>query len=162
MMNDLTGQKFGRLTVAWPVGQNQSRHIMWLCFCSCGKFKVVSGRNLVSGNTKSCGCLILKHGYARGHIKTPEYKTYYDAKARCTNPRHISYPNYGGRGIEFKFDSFEQFLAEVGPKPEGEYPSGHPLYSIDRIENNGHYEIGNVKWSTQSEQHYNRRPRRAA
>jgi hypothetical protein len=82
---------------------------------------------------------------------------YDSAKRRCTVPRDAAYKNYGGRGIEFRFVSFEQFFLEVGPRPEGKHPSGHPLYTIHRIDNDGHYEPGNVKWATQAEQHENRR-----
>src|SRR5207245_5618711 len=74
-----------------------------------------------------------------------------DARKRCTNTKCIQYPYYGGRGIKFLFDSFEQFYAELGPRPKG--------LSLDRINNDGHYESGNVRWATWSEQMKNRRPR---
>jgi hypothetical protein len=64
------------------------------------------------------------------------------AKQRCTNPRDVKYPSYGGRGIDFRFTSFEQFFAEVGHRPFRE--------TLDRINNEGHYEPGNVKWSTRA------------
>jgi hypothetical protein len=93
---------------------------------------------------------------------TPEYAAYCQAKARCNNPNHPGYKDYGGRGIRFLFASFAQFLAEVGRRPEGRLPSGMALYSIHRIENDGNYEPGNVKWATQKEQcapgAYRRRP----
>jgi hypothetical protein len=60
-----------------------------------------------------------------------------------------NYTNYGGRGIQFLFDSFEQFYAEIGPRPAG--------LTLDRIHNDGHYEPGNVRWATRSEQNRNRR-----
>ena len=78
-----------------------------------------------------------------------EYQAYHDAKRRCNNTSHIQYPNYGGRGIKFLFQSFTVFLQEVGRKPKG--------YCLDRINNDGHYEIGNVKWSTRKEQGQNKR-----
>ena len=66
-------------------------------------------------------------------------------------PKAINYANYGGRGIKFLFTSFEQFFAELGPRPKGK--------SVDRINNDGHYEPGNVQWATRSEQRKNQRPR---
>jgi len=65
--NDLTGQKFGKLTVVKPNGKNQWGNYRWLCRCYCGKEKIISSTNLISGNTKSCGCLYVggnnfKHG----------------------------------------------------------------------------------------------------
>lgn len=75
-------------------------------------------------------------------------KVYDGAKERCNNPNHISYYLYGGRGIQFKI-SFEEFLKELGPRPIG--------YTLDRINNNGHYEIGNIKWSSKKEQANNKR-----
>jgi hypothetical protein len=90
-------------------------------------------------------------------VQTPEYSAYAQAKGRCLNPRHPAYKNYGGRGIRFLFTSFEQFYAELGKRPEGKLPSGHAKYSVNRKENDGHYETGNVEWSTQKEQCSNRR-----
>jgi hypothetical protein len=95
-----------------------------------------------------------KHGYARkGERRTPEYSAYDHARSRCTNPNVEGYANYGGRGIEFKFRSFQEFIGHIGPKPS-------PKLTLDRINNDGHYEIGNVKWSTRREQFLNSRPNR--
>ena len=82
-----------------------------------------------------------------------EYRAYHDAKQRCTNPNHKRYADWGGRGIEFRFNSFQAFLAFIGPAPENS--------SLDRIDNNGHYEVYNIKWSTRSQQQHNKRVRKA-
>lgn len=79
----------------------------------------------------------------------PEYKSYDHAQQRCTNPNHVRYPRYGARGIQFKFKSFAEFWDEVGKKPT-------PKHSIDRIDNQGHYEVGNVRWATATEQANNK------
>jgi hypothetical protein len=71
------------------------------------------------------------------------------ARQRATNPRNERWPDYGGRGIEFRFTSFEHFFSELGPRPLGK--------TLDRINVNGHYEPGNVRWATPSEQQFNRR-----
>jgi hypothetical protein len=81
---------------------------------------------------------------------TPEYVAYRSARKRCINPKTYNYKNYGGRGIEFRFESFGEFFAEVGPRPS-------PDHSIDRINNDGHYIAGNLRWSTRTEQMRNRR-----
>lgn len=85
--------------------------------------------------------------------RTLEYKAYLAARGRCNNPTHWKYANYGGRGIEFKFAGYPEFLAAVGRKPG-------PEYSLDRIDNSGHYEPGNVRWADQKTQANNRRKRR--
>src|SRR6266404_6625965 len=75
--------------------------------------------------------------------------TYDHAKARCLNPRDAAFKNYVGRGIKFLFQNFEEFLSCLGPRPKGKM--------LDRIDNNGHYEPGNVKWSTRKQQNENKR-----
>jgi hypothetical protein len=82
---------------------------------------------------------------------TSEYGRYKEAKSRCTDPRRICWKDYGGRGIRFLFTSFEQFYAELGDCPKG--------LQLDRINNDGHYEPGNVRWATVSQQARNRRSR---
>ena len=87
-----------------------------------------------------------------GMTDTPEYAAYENARTRCTNPNIKDWKHYGGRGIKFLFINFEQWFAELGPRPT-------PKHSVDRWPNmNGHYEPGNVRWATTSEQVKNRRP----
>lgn len=88
--------------------------------------------------------------HAKYDTEKVEYHAYMAAKGRCTNRRNRSYGEYGGRGIQFRFDSFEDFLAHVGPRPS-------PAYSLDRIDNDGHYEMGNLRWATKRVQANNRR-----
>lgn len=83
--------------------------------------------------------------------KHPLYHLFMNAKYRCTKPTHTDYYLYGGRGIEFRFNSFEEFLNEVGTRPDG--------YTLDRIDNNGHYEVGNVRWASAQQQRRNQRPK---
>jgi hypothetical protein len=91
------------------------------------------------------------HGRAGGTPMTPERRAYFNAKTRCTNPNDKKRWNlYGGRGIKFQFQSFEQFLSCVGLKPT-------PKHMLDRIDSDGHYAPGNVRWSTVHEQMLNRR-----
>lgn len=162
---DLAGQKFGRLTAQWPAGRSGKRGnaIHWLCLCECGNFKVTRTSSLRRGLTKSCGCLqkerarefvlknkpCLKHGMAG----TPEYFAYMNAKKRCECPTNSAWMDYGGRGIRFLFESLEEFYADLGPKPT-------PAHSVDRIDNDGNYEPGNVRWSLPDVQRRNQRPPR--
>lgn len=79
---------------------------------------------------------------------TKEYRAYYSARSRCLHPNIDSYPFYGGRGIEFRFKSFEEFFDDIGFAPT-------PEHTLDRIDTNGHYEPGNVRWATPQEQNEN-------
>lgn len=153
----LTGQRFKRLWVIGFAGIINHR-AYWHCLCDCGNGKTISGHDLIHHNARSCGCWQAecrskgnpKHGEAGRDKVTPEYRAYQKAKARCQNPNVPNYADYGGRGIQFQFDSFEEFLAEVGRKPS-------PKHSLNRIDNHGHYEKGNIEWATPHEQAHNTR-----
>ena len=154
---DLTGKTFNRLTAMWPICSPRRKEIMWLWCCSCGNLILSMISNVKRNNTKSCGCLRREisgaknrtHGCS-GQNMTPEYRAYRSAWARCNNPNVKAYPRYGGRGVQFKFSSFEEFLAHVGPKP-------FPKHSLDRIDPYGNYEAGNVRWADGHTQRINRR-----
>lgn len=162
---DLTGQKFGRLTVLGYAGRsNTGRNNLWVCECECGVIVTVLGNSLKSKSTKSCGCLRTElqcesnkrfqtHGETTDNQISPEYQAYTSAKQRCNNRANHAFTDYGGRGIEFRFNSFEEFLVEVGRRPSIEH-------SLDRIDNNSHYETGNLRWATRKQQCRNRRQRR--
>lgn len=79
-------------------------------------------------------------------------KAYYDARNRCNNSNHKRYADWGGRGIRFEFESYDAFMQEMGGKPLG--------YSLDRIDNNGNYCVGNVRWASHSTQQLNKRVRK--
>ena len=83
----------------------------------------------------------------------PEIDVFHSAKQRCTNPKNSFYKNYGGRGIKFLFTSSQQILDEIGRRPE---KNRH----FDRINNDGHYEPGNVRWATFHESQTNKRSKR--
>lgn len=151
-LRDLTNRRFGMLVVV-RIAYRRNRIIHWECKCDCGKMSTPSGRNLVRGLTKSCGCNKYGHNNLRhGLSNTAEYRAWKSMKGRCCNPLDKRYHRYGGRGICLApewLDDFEAFLSDVGPRPS-------PKHSIDRIDNDGHYEPGNVKWSTPVEQNRNR------
>ncbi len=155
-INILTGKRFTRLLVIGFAGTTP-RHAMWHCLCDCGNGLTIVSTILTSKQKQSCGCLWkdAHHTNTRTHgmKNTPEYNSYMNAKARCINPKNPAYPDYGQRGVEFRLTSFEEFFAHVGTKPTLKH-------GIDRIDNEGHYEIGNLKWSTTPEQNRNRRSNR--
>jgi len=95
-----------------------------------------------------------KHGINTTHglSGSPEYKAYQMAKQRCTNPKDKRYADYGGRGIEFKFASFEEFIGHIGLKHNFRL-------QLDRIDNNGPYQVGNVRWATREQQAHSKRRR---
>jgi hypothetical protein len=125
--------------------------------CDCGVIKEVYKPNVKNGSSQSCGCLrnertiaaSTTHGHSSGGKTSTEYNSYTHAIQRCTDPKHNRYHRYGGRGIEFRFASFEEFINHIGPKPS-------PDMSVDRIDTNGHYELGNVRWATAKQQANNR------
>lgn len=156
---NLTGHVYGRLTVVSYAGKRgvQGSRV-WNCRCECGTELVCYASNLRTGDTRSCGCwqqenlpnIRLKHGGCRKVGRLPEHNVFVLARQRCINPKLKSYRHYGGRGIEFRFTSFEHFMDAVGPRPS-------PRHSLDRIDNEGHYEPGNVRWATTEQQANNKR-----
>ncbi len=157
------GSQFGRwTTLAKPRSRVRCgkyvRFVRCRCNCPAKTIKAVRVSNLVNGHSKGCGCknrevllnAVTRHGYARRGKVSPEYRAYCNAITRCTNPNRECWENYGGRGIEFRFDSFEQFMKEVGHRPS-------PQHTLDRWPNNdGHYEPGNVRWATRTQQALNK------
>ena len=155
---DLTGQRFERLTVIDRSGVDKSGKITWRCRCDCGNETIASGDNLRRNHTRSCGCLMretfatLTHGNARVGKMTTEYEIWQSMKKRCLNPKAVAYKWYGARGITIApewVDDFLAFRAYVGERP------GKDL-TLDRIDNDGNYEPGNVRWATRSEQQRNK------
>lgn len=151
---DISGQTFGALMALWIAGKTRASNgstTWWSCQCDCGNVKALRVTALTSGNSKSCGCKHPKE--LHGMTKTPEYRAYQAAKERCTNKSCQVWGSYGGRGIEFLFESFAQFMEWVGDRPGKQY-------SLDRIDGDGHYEPGNCRWATKKEQRASvRRPR---
>jgi hypothetical protein len=156
IVHDLTGQRFHRLLVLGRVYYDgPSRGPRWHCLCDCGNHREVATGTLKRGNTKSCGCWNKDRHTKHGLRYTYFYSTFDQARQRCRNPRHDAYKWYGARGIEFRFTSLAQFAAELGERPT-------PKHTLDRTNNDGHYEPGNVRWATASEQLLNQRKRTPA
>lgn len=160
--SDLKGKRFGRLTVIGEVGTNAHRNVVWRCRCDCGSIVDVSTTNLVSGKTKSCGCLMREtakstqttHGKSGSRL----YIVWEGMKARCTNKNHKAYPHYGGRGITvcnewLDFATFEKWSID----------NGYDAYAkrgdctIDRINVDGNYEPSNCRWVDMKVQANNKR-----
>lgn len=158
---DLSGQKFGRLTVIAHSGTNKYGKNLWLCICSCGGEnaikKIEQGKLLrkTQNPTRSCGCLVKKHGHTVSGIVSLTYKSWDAMLQRCLNPSSQSYKYYGARGITVcdrwnpsAGGSFENFISDMGERQKG--------MSIDRIDTSKGYDPSNCRWATMKQQASNR------
>jgi hypothetical protein len=163
---DLTGKRFGRLTVVAGMGtplSGRQPQSAWLCLCDCGEERLVLGTNIEMGHTKSCGCLrrelaieVGRENRTHGLRGSPAYVSWYNMKQRCTNPHASKYSRYGGAGVKVcdRWLKFEHFVEDMGPRPPGT--------SLGRFGDVGDYAPGNVAWQTKKQQGAERRKKRAA
>lgn len=157
---DWTGKTQGSLTVMAESGRDKHGNVLWLCECECGA-KVHKSNNNLNGGAKTCStaCGVAASNKRRarhGMWKSKEYSTWRGLRARCLDPNNGAYNSYGGRGISVHpawagSDGFDAFYADVGPAPAGN------RVSLDRIDNDGNYEPGNVRWSNPKQQALNKR-----
>lgn len=162
----IIGHTYGKLKVIAEVPEIRSpkgtsiRRV--LCVCACGVQKMIRVDSLRSGGTKSCGCIqrdaqhrtFFKHGHAKLKNQSHTYQVWSQMIQRCLTPSNKSFKNYGGRGITVceRWKDFKNFVSDMGEKPSD--------LCLDRIDNDGNYELGNCRWTTRKQQNRNTRSNR--
>lgn len=163
---DISGRTFERLTVLYRDTSCRPGRSVWVCECACGAVVSVAGKSLVSGNTKSCGCLQResrvtngerkKHGRGSnkpGH-RDATYISWFSMKSRCDRVTDKEYHRYGANGVRYcrRWKEFENFLIDMGERPKGK--------TLDRINPDGNYTPDNCRWASRAEQGQNLRTTR--
>ena len=164
-VRNLEGQRFGKLVAVECVGRDRHKNALWLCRCDCGREKVVVSRSLVSGNSKSCGCLEtgrFMNGVGRimhGGSGERLYRVWGGMRNRCYDKNRPDYPNYGGRGIRV----CDEWLHDYSAFRDWAYANGYDPSlsgkecSIDRIDVDGDYCPENCRWVSMKVQTFNKR-----
>ena len=167
---DLTGKRFGRLTVLKEAEERKYGSVCWICKCDCGKTVIESSRALTQGYAKSCGCLKVEKAkanlpkeksgsdnpaYLHGECgKSRLYSIWQGMKKRCYSKKQINFKYYGGRGITVcdvwrnSFEAFRDWALANGYRND---------LTLDRIDPNGNYSPDNCRWATWSQQNKNKR-----
>jgi hypothetical protein len=149
--SQMIGLTYGILTVI-ARSTNSANHTRLLCQCACGRHKIVYACNLRSGRSKSCGCQQENHMRSHGHYRSLTYASWRAMIQRCNNPNNAKWQHYGGRGITVaeRWRQFENFLADIGPRP-------HRGYTLDRIDPDQGYGPENCRWADAKTQASNKR-----
>lgn len=165
-LNDLTGKLFGKLKATGKY-EKKDRRYFWECICDCGnkKTKFIVASDLVSGHTRSCGCMQLKSVTTHSLSYSKFYAIWRNMKQRCNNKNHQAYKYYGGRGIiydprwnnflKFKKDMYQAYVF-AKKKYRKELTKTNSI-SIERIDNNGNYCKDNCCWIPLNKQAQNKR-----
>lgn len=154
---DLTGNRYGRLSII-KRAENKDKRTMWLCKCDCGNEKIIGGKDITSGKTKSCGCMTreitIKNNTKHNLSGTRLYSIWNGMIGRCYRKKNSEYKNYGGRGISICKEWKDDFVKFYNWANNNGYMD---TLSIDRIDVNGNYEPTNCKWANQIQQMNNTR-----
>lgn len=157
----MIGKRFSRLTIVRYAGTGNSGHRMYLCKCDCGREKILRSNHLrrIDNPTRSCGCLATEANTIHGHTtwangkqkRTKTYRTWDGMIQRCTNNKCNRWVDYGAKGVAVceRWKTFENFLADMGERPEG--------MTIDRVNPYGNYELSNCRWADKRTQANNKR-----